>query len=184
MENLKKIVKGCLKNNRQCQSELYKLFSGKMYGVCLRYAKNSFDAQDTLQDGFVKVFQNLNKFKWDGSLEGWMRRIFVNVALDRYRSRFSFMSLEDIENGEEMSKKDDISVLDSMSEKEILNLVQQLPDQYRVVFNLYAIEGLSHQEIACMLNIGESTSRSNLVRARSILKEKIDINAGWVEKAI
>jgi RNA polymerase sigma factor (sigma-70 family) len=184
VEKLKKIIQGCLDNNRQSQSELYKMFAGKMYGVCLRYARDHSDAQDVLQEGFVKVFRNLHEFKWSGSFEGWMKRIFVNHALDKYRSRFSFLSLDDLGQSDDLVVQNDFSPVDSLSEKEILALIQQLPDQYRIVFNLYVVEGLSHQEIAVLLNIGESTSRSNLARARTILKEKLDFNSGWVEKAI
>lgn len=181
MDKVKEIVNGCLKNNRQNQSELYKMFASKMYGVCLRYTGNSMDAQDIMQEGFVKVFDNLKNFKWNGSLEGWMKRIFVNLALDKYRSKISHLSVEEM--GEDVSDKE-ASALDTLSEKEILAIIQQLPDQYRLVFNLHIIEGLSHQEISQTLNIGISTSRSNLARAKAILKEKIDFQANWIEKVI
>jgi RNA polymerase sigma factor (sigma-70 family) len=183
-EKLKQIVKGCLNNNRQNQNELYKLFASKMYGICLRYARDVFDAQDILQEGYVKVFKSLSEFKGNGSLEGWMKRIFVNHALDKYRSRFSFLSLDEIDQSENIAVDGDFTPEDSLSEKEILELIQELPDQYRIVFNLFVIEGMSHQEIAEELNIGESTSRSNLARAKAILKEKVNFNSGYVEKAI
>lgn len=183
MERLKEIVRGCIKNNRQSQSELYKMFASKMYGVCLRYAGNSFDAQDILQDGFVKVFDNLKSFKGDGSLEGWMKRIFVNLALDKYRSRITTLSVDDVNENQDLTNKE-ASALDTMSEKEILALIRQLPDQYRLVFNLYVLDGHSHNEIAQILDIGVSTSRSNLARAKTILKEKIDYQSQWIEKAI
>jgi RNA polymerase sigma factor (sigma-70 family) len=185
VEKLIKIIKGCLDNNRQNQSELYKMFASKMYGLCLRYSGNSYDAQDILQEGFVKVFQNLKQFKWEGSFEGWMKRIFVNLALDKYRSRFHTISLDEMENAGEIYENSDISALDQLSVKDILNVLQQLPDQYRLVFNLYVIEGMSHHEIAEILKIGESTSRSNLARARNILKEKLDyVNTDWIEKRL
>jgi RNA polymerase sigma factor (sigma-70 family) len=156
-----------------------------MYGLCLRYSGNSYDAQDILQEGFVKVFQNLKQFKWEGSFEGWMKRIFVNLALDKYRSRFHTISLDEMENAGEIYENSDISALDQLSVKDILNVLQQLPDQYRLVFNLYVIEGMSHHEIAEILKIGESTSRSNLARARNILKEKLDyVNTDWIEKRL
>lgn len=170
-----------MKNNRQMQSELYKMFAPKMYGVCLRYAGNSFDAQDILQEGFVKVFGNLKNFKWNGSLEGWMKRIFVHAALDRYRSKVTHLSVDEME--EDISDQQQ-SALDTLSEKEILALIQQLPDQYRMVFNLYIIEGMSHQDIAQTLNIGVSTSRSNLARAKTLLKERIDFQSNWIEKVV
>jgi len=159
------------------------MFASKMYGVCLRYSDNSQDAQDILQEGFLKVFDNLKNFKWEGSLEGWMRRIFVHMALDRYRKNITHLSVDDMHEGDEITDKD-ASALDSLSEKEILALIQQLPDQYRLVFNLSIIEGLAHQQIAEMLNIGVSTSRSNLARAKAILKEKIEYQTKWIEKAI
>ena len=183
MEKLKDIVKGCLKNNRQMQSTLYKMFAPQMYGLCLRYTANSHDAQDILQEGFVKVFENLDKFRWKGSFEGWMKRIFVNLALDKYRSKVSLLSLEDASKTIEMSNGE-LNALDSISEKEILNLIRQLPDQYRMVFNLYIIEGYSHKELSEMLNIAESTSRSNLARAKMILKETLQFHSQKIEKAI
>ncbi len=154
-----------------------------MYGLCLRYTVNSHDAQDILQEGFVKVFENLDKFRWKGSFEGWMKRIFVNLALDKYRSKMSLLSLEDASETIEMSDGE-LNALDSISEKEILNLIRQLPDQYRMVFNLYVIEGYSHKELSDMLNIAESTSRSNLARAKIILKETLQFHSQKIDKAI
>jgi RNA polymerase sigma factor (sigma-70 family) len=183
VEKLKEIVKGCLKNDRQMQSELYKMFAPKMYSLCLRYSANIHDAQDLLQEGFVKVYDNLENFKWKGSLEGWMKRIFVNLALDKYRSRISLLSIDDVAENQEPSDNE-LNALDSISEKEILELIRQLPDQYRMVFNLYVIEGYSHKELGEMLNIRESTSRSNLARAKMILKEKIQFHSQKSEKAV
>ena len=184
VENLQEILKGCLKNNRKKQSELYQIFASKMYGVCLRYAVNSHDAQDILQDGFVKIFENLSKFRGEGSFEGWMKRIFVNLALDKYRNKITHLSVDEMENGSDVATDSEASAVDSLSEKEIISLINELPDQYRLVFNLYVMEGHSHHEIAEILNIGISTSRSNLARAKMILKDKIDYQTKWVEKAI
>ncbi len=183
VEKLKEIVRGCQKNNRQKQAELYQMFASKMFGLCLRYAGNQFDAQDLMQEGFVKVFEHIRKYKWKGSLEGWMKRIFINLALDKYRSRINHLSVEEIQENNDLENRE-ASALDNISEREILELIKQLPDQYRLVFNLYVIEGHSHQEIGKILNIGESTSRSNLARAKLLLKEKLIFNATWVEKAI
>lgn len=171
MEELIHIVKGCLNNNREDQNRLYRLFAGKMYAVCLRYAAGEEDARDLLQDGFVKVFQNLQRYKGAGSLEGWMRRVFVNLALDRYRSSRTMLSID--EQNEAELDDNNSNALDLLSEKEIMALIRQLPDQYRLVFNLHVLEGYPHQEIASMLGIAESTSRSNLARAKEILKGKI-----------
>ena len=183
VEKLKNIIKGCLKNDRQMQGELYKMFAPKMYGLCLRYSANIQDAQDLLQEGFVKVYDNLENFKWKGSFEGWMKRIFVNLALDRYRSKISLLSIDDVTENQE-PPDNDLNALDSISEKEILELIRKLPDQYRMVFNLYVIEGYSHKELGEMLKIRESTSRSNLARAKMILKEKIQFHSQRIEKAI
>ncbi|MFN3555183.1 MAG: RNA polymerase sigma factor [Bacteroidales bacterium] len=181
MDKLDHIILGCQKNQRQSQAELYKMFSSRMYAVCLRYTSSRDDAQDVLQEGFVKIFENIANFKAQGSFEGWMKRIFVNLALDKFRSRISMLSLDEFTEEEAHNQP---SALDNMSEKEILEVVRQLPDQYRLVFNLYVMEGHSHQEIASMLGISESTSRSNLARAKLILKNKLQFNASWIEKAI
>ncbi len=154
-----------------------------MYGVCLRYAGNSFDAQDILQDGFVKIFDSLKSYRGEGSLEGWMKRIFINMALDKYRSRISVLSVDEISEEQDLTPRE-ASAIDTMSEKEILSIIKELPDQYRMVFNLFVVEGYPHEEIAQMLNIGISTSRSNLARAKMILKEKISFQSKWIEKAI
>lgn len=183
VEKLKEIVQGCIKNDRNKQSELYQVFSAKMYGICLRYSANADDAQDLLQEGFVKVFESIRHFKWKGSLEGWMRRVFVNLALDKYRSRITHLSVDELGDAQDITDQE-ASALDHMSEKEIMQLVQQLPDQYRMVFNLYVVEGHSHHEIAQALQIGVSTSRSNLARAKVLLKEKIECNTRCVAKAI
>ena len=165
------------------QSKLYNIFAPKMYGLCLRYSASVEDAQDLLQEGFIKVYNNLGNFKWEGSFEGWMRRIFVNLALDKYRSKISLLSIDEVAENQEPSDNE-INALDSISEKEILELIRQLPDQYRMVFNLYVIEGYSHKELGEMLNIRESTSRSNLARAKMILKEKVEFRSQKIEKAI
>ncbi|MFW5687739.1 MAG: RNA polymerase sigma factor [Bacteroidota bacterium] len=183
MDKLQEILKGCIRNNRQSQSDLYKMFASKMYGVCLRYAGNSFDAQDILQDGFVKIFDSLKSYRGEGSLEGWMKRIFINMALDKYRSRISVLSVDEISEEQDLTPRE-ASAIDTMSEKEILSIIKELPDQYRMVFNLFVVEGYPHEEIAQMLNIGISTSRSNLARAKMILKEKISFQSKWIEKAI
>ncbi|MFW6249040.1 MAG: RNA polymerase sigma factor [Bacteroidota bacterium] len=183
VEDIKEIVKGCIKGNRAMQSRLYKMFASQMYALCLRYTRNDFDAQDVLQEGFVKIFNNLKDFQWKGSLEGWMKRIFIRLALDRFRNKIQILSVDEIPEKDNFSEKDS-NAIDQMSAKEILYIVQELPDQYRLVFNLYVLEGYSHNEISQILNIGVSTSRSNLVRAKNILKEKIVYNAHWIDKAI
>ena len=172
MEDLKKIVKRCAKSDSSAQHELYKLFAPKMFGVCLRYAKDSTEAEDNLQDGFVKVFSNIGKFRHEGSLEGWIRRIMVNVSLEKYRKQKLLYPVEDIGMYESQKVVDDI--IDQISADELLSLVQELSPRYRMVFNLYVIEGYNHQEIADEMGISTGTSKSNLARARDILKRRVE----------
>ncbi|MCA0398783.1 MAG: sigma-70 family RNA polymerase sigma factor [Bacteroidetes bacterium] len=153
------------------QESLYRKFAGKMYAVCLRYAGNSDDAQDLLQEGFIKVFRNLDKFRHEGSFEGWMRRVFVNTSIEHYRRK---VHLNPIGETEENRIEDvSVSALDQLAEKDIVQLVQELSPGYRTVFNLYVIEGYSHKEIGDMLQISEGTSKSQLARAKSILQKKV-----------
>lgn len=165
------LIKGCLENDRRMQEELYNRFAAKMYGVCLRYASNSDDAQDILQDGFVKVFRKLDSFRREGSFEGWIRRIFVNTAIEHFRRKNYLQPVTEREESTIEGKT--LSALDGMNEKDILNLVQQLSPGYRTVFNLYVVEGYSHKEIASMLDITEGTSKSQLSRAKVILQDMI-----------
>jgi RNA polymerase sigma-70 factor (ECF subfamily) len=154
------------------QEELYNRFAGKMYAVCLRYANNAEDAQDLLQEGFIKVYRNLHRFRAEGSFEGWIRRVFINSSIEHLRKKSVQMSK--VTDKEEDTIEDaDISALDSLAEKDIINLVQELSPGYRTVFNLYVIEGYSHKEIGEQLGISEGTSKSQLARARSILQKKV-----------
>jgi len=153
-----------------------------MYGVCLRYAGSYDEAQDILQEGFIKVFDKLSTFKGKGSLEGWIKRIMIHTAIEKYRERIYHLTVEEIsENGGYVQ---DNSGPEKLSLEELLNLIQLLPDQYRLVFNLSVLEGMSHKEIGELLGITESTSRSNLSRARNILQEWIERAQKIVEKAI
>jgi RNA polymerase sigma factor (sigma-70 family) len=154
------------------QEELYRRFAGKMYAVCLRYANNADDAQDLLQEGFIKVFRNLHRFRAEGSFEGWIRRVFVNSSIEHFRKKSLELSRVS-EKEENTIENSDISALDSMAEKDIIRLVQDLSPGYRTVFNLYVIEGYSHKEIGELLGISEGTSKSQLARARSILQRKV-----------
>lgn len=166
------LIQGCLRGSAQCQRQLYEQFAGKMFAVCLRYARSSSDAADILQEGFVKVFTKLNQFQFQGSFEGWVRRIMINTALRAYqRQRFEHES-----SGYEHLPEApvDPDALSALSEAELLRLIGRLPDGYRVVFNLVAIEGYSHAEVAEMLGIQESTSRSQLTKARRWLCEQLE----------
>lgn len=164
------LVEGCKKGHPTYQRALYQRFYKLMYGVCLRYTDNRDDAEDILQDGFVKVFKNLNSFQGKGSFEGWVRRIMVHTSIEHYRksSRYFMVDVNDAYDLET-----DSDVIGSLSRDEILAVIRSLPVGYRTVFNLYAVEGYSHQEVADMLGISEGTSKSQLSRAKKILQEKI-----------
>jgi len=167
--NEDKMIQACIDEQKSAQKYLYDLYSPKMYFVCLRYARHDLEAQDMLQDGFIKVFDNIQKFKKNGSFEGWIRRIMVNTSLNHCRKR-SFkqeqIGIEDYQDKVVSSK-----AVSNMSEQELLKLIQGLPDGYRMVFNLYVIEGYSHKEIGELLEITESTSRSQLAKSRKWMQK-------------
>lgn len=168
--SLEQLIERCKQNETQAQSQIYKLFANKLYSVCLKYSRNRAEAEDNLQDAFITIFNKVNQYKNRGSFEGWAKRITVNTALQRYRSPGVF----DIINEEQIQ---DVSVEideDTISLDYLLEIIQGLPDRYRLVFNLYAMDDYSHKEIAKMLGISIGTSKSNLARARLILKEKIE----------
>lgn len=171
MEDLKKIIKECASGKVRAQEKLYRMLAPKMFGVCLRYAKDKSDAEDSLQEGFIKVFQNIGKFRHEGSLEGWVRRIMVNVSLEKFRKQQLMYPVEDISIYEETQVADD--VLAKISAQELMELIQQLPPRYRMVFNLHVMEGFNHKEIGDEMNISVGTSKSNLARARDILKREV-----------
>jgi RNA polymerase sigma factor (sigma-70 family) len=166
------LINGCLAGNRRMQELLYQRFSPKMYAVCLRYASNADDAQDLLQEGFIKVFRNLEKFRREGSFEGWMRRVFVNTAIEHYRKKVNLNSIGDRE--EQTIADSSWNILDQLGEKDIIALVQELAPGYRSIFNMYVIEGYTHREIGEILGISEGTSKSQLARAKAILKKKVE----------
>jgi RNA polymerase sigma factor (sigma-70 family) len=168
----KELIERCLKNDSRAQEFLYKRFSRRMYGVCLRFARNTMEADDILQEGFIKVFSFLKDFRHDGSLEGWVRRTIVNTAINYYNSKQKEWSETSIDMAEShLSVSEDI--LEKISTADLLNLIHELPEGYRLVFNLYIIEGYNHKEIAEMLNISENTSKSQLSRARMALQQKL-----------
>ncbi|MBK8043545.1 MAG: sigma-70 family RNA polymerase sigma factor [Haliscomenobacter sp.] len=166
------LVRGCIQGKRKFQEELFQRYAGKMLAVCMRYARHRMEAEDMLQDAFVKVFEHLGQFQFKGALEGWIRRIVVNTAIKAY-DRKSFTH-EQIGIDPTWDSASDLPLSDmQLQEEDLLNLINRLPDGYRIVFNLYAIEGYSHQEIAEMLGIQESTSRSQLVKARKQLQTQL-----------
>lgn len=166
------LINGCLKGDSRMQEALYQRFAPKMYAVCLRYANNADDAQDLLQEGFIKVYRNLGKYRGDGSFEGWIRRIFVNTSIEYFRKKSAVLT--GLSEREEKTIEDaDISALDQLAEQDIIRFIQELSPGYKTVFNLYVIEGYSHREIADMLGISEGTSKSQLARAKGILQKKV-----------
>lgn len=176
MEDFKSIISDCIAGSRKAQAMLYHQFAPKMFGVCLRYAKDATEAEDNLQEGFIKVFTNLKNFRHDGSLEGWIRRIMINVSLEKIRKQHLLYPVEDVAVYDTVNFSDD--VIAKMSADDLMKLIQQLPPRYRLVFNLYVLEGMSHQEIAKEMDITQGTSKSNLARAREILKKKVQENFG------
>ncbi|MDR2139944.1 MAG: sigma-70 family RNA polymerase sigma factor [Tannerella sp.] len=168
----KQLITGCLNGDRKSQKELYDRYSRKMMGVCLRYAGDRETARDLLQDGFIRVFTSLHTYSGTGTLEGWIRTVFVNGALEYLRKRDVLRNSTDIENMHEIPDDEDTAV-SKISAGELMEIVQALPAGFRAVFNLYALEGYSHKEIADRLHITESTSRSQYARARKWLQERI-----------
>ncbi len=165
------LIENCINGDRKSQKALYDRFSGKMFAICLRYSKNQMDAEDILQEGFVKLFNNLNRFRGEGSFEGWVRRIFVNTAIEHIRRKNLNTAVgEGLENSIVDKRQ---SALDNLYEKDLLTTSRTLSDGYRTVFNMYAVEGYSHKEIASRLGITESTSKSQFSRAKALLRTLI-----------
>jgi len=181
-QDIQELIEGCISGDPLAQKQLYDRFSPKMYGVCLQYSNDSEEAKDILQEGFIKVFRKLKQFKGKGSFEGWVRKIFINTALERFRGKVNLVPVEDpIELPTiNLSEK----IISELSAQELLQMIQELSPQYRMVFNLYAIEGYSHVEISKKLKISVGTSKSNLSRARVILQEKIKTRtpSNWMGK--
>jgi RNA polymerase sigma factor (sigma-70 family) len=165
------LLRGCLEGNRRMQEEMYRRFSPRMYAVCLRYAGNAEEAEDILQEGFIKIFKKLDSFRSEGSFEGWVRRIFVNTAIEHFRRKRYLMPVTEKEENTIEGKY--TSVLDDLGAKDIMALVQELSPGYRTVFNMYVVEGYTHKEIADILGISEGTSKSQLSRAKVILQDMV-----------
>lgn len=170
--SLEQLIVKCKKNDTKAQGELYRLFSSKLFTICLKYSRNHAEAQDNLQDAFVTIFKKIAQYKGKGSFEGWVKRITINTALQCYRTKgvFSIVN-EDIPDDSVW----DVEDTDGISMDYLLRIIQELPDRYRLVFNLYVLDDYSHKEIANMLEISQGTSKSNLARAREILKKKIEV---------
>lgn len=172
--SIEQLINDCKKNDIKAQEQLYRQYAPKLFSVCLKYSSNYTEAQDNLQDGFLIIFEKINQFSFKGSFDGWLKRIMVNTVLQKYRSE-RFLNLVDEEIKDEIDEEIDE---ESVSIEFLMKIIQELPERYRLVFNLYAIDGYSHQEIADMLKINVGTSKSNLSRARMILKDKIENNSG------
>ncbi len=171
--NDEQLVKKCLEKDSLAQKQLFDSFSRKMMGVCLRYTKDAEEAQDVLQIGFVKVFEKLHLFNSDGSLEGWIRKVIINTALDQIRKNKKFENNIDLDLVDYQLPSENENVLGQLSVNDLLKIIQAMPTGFRTVFNMYAIEGYTHQEIADQLNISVNTSKSQYSRARVYLQKII-----------
>ncbi len=173
-ENIDNLIKGCIAWDRSSQNALYKKFSDKMFAVCYEYSSSREEAEDTFHEGFMKVFDNISNFSKAGSLEGWIRRIMVNTAIEKYRKNSRLFAVVNIDDHlESIHNYYEEDILSQIEANELMKLIHQLPPAYKMVFNLYVFEGLKHKEIAIQLDINIGTSKSNLFEAKSILKKKI-----------
>ena len=168
--SLDQLIHNCKRNNLKAQGQLYSLYSSTLYAICLKYSRNTAEAQDNLQDAFLTIFSKISQYKNKGSFEGWLKRITVNTALQCYREKgvFDIINEDLIDETVEVNDQEDISL------DYLLELIQTLPNRYRLVFNLYVLDDYSHRDIADMLGISVGTSKSNLARARLILQDKIE----------
>ncbi len=167
------LIQGCIAARPKAQKALFDIYAPKLYVVCLRYLKDQMRAQDVLQDTFVKIFAHIGNYKSEGAFEGWLKRIAVNTCLDQLRKDKKLLTDVHLDDVSHKLAHQDFSAEKLMAD-DLLKLVQALPDGYRTVFNLFAIEGFSHQEIAQQLGISESTSKTQYLRARAYLKERIE----------
>lgn len=172
---IEQLIYECTKRNTKAQEQLYRLLAPKLFSVCLKYSRNYEEAQDNLQEGFLLIFDKISQFKNKGSFEGWAKRVVINYTLQQYRNQSVFEIVsENIPDIENVEIDDENISLDFLTK-----IIQELPDRYRLVFNLYVIDDYSHKEIAEMLGINIGTSKSNLARAKAILKEKIELNNNY-----
>jgi RNA polymerase sigma-70 factor (ECF subfamily) len=173
MEEIKSIIEGCVRGDKRAQDTLYKKYASLLYGVCLRYAKNKMEAEDVLQEVFVKIYNNIHTYHHDGSFEGWLRRIAANTSITQYRKNLKHAYQEDVDDLVK-SKNDPIEVEDlEFTAEEMMICINKLPAGYKTVFNLYVIEGFMHKEIADMLDIDVNTSKSQLSRAKTYLQREL-----------
>jgi RNA polymerase sigma-70 factor (ECF subfamily) len=173
VQDIADIIDGCRQKNRSSQEALYRQFFGYAMAICLRYANNKDEAIEILNDGFLKIFHHINTYDTTRPFKSWLSKIMANTAIDHLRSKKRISFSEDITQAYDLGVSDD-KALDKLAYEEILQLVQELPPAYKTVFNLYVMEGFQHQEIANLLGISEGTSKSNLFKAKKILKTKIE----------
>lgn len=174
MQFEKKLIDECIKNNRKSQRRFYEMYAPVLLGLCCRYTRDRSEAEDVLQEAFIKIFNNLGQFAGIGSFEGWIKRIVVNTAITHYRQNLKHAYQEDISEIKESRISGDNFIEAEFTQEELMNVIKSLPQGYRVVFNLYAIEGYKHREIAEMLNIDISTSKSQFSRARKLVQQKLE----------
>ncbi|MEI6866138.1 sigma-70 family RNA polymerase sigma factor [Flavicella sp.] len=167
---LPQIIEDCKENKPEAQAMIYELFAPKLMAICFKYSKNKQEAEDNLHDGFLIIFKKIDQFKHKGSFEGWMKRIVINCTLQKYRKK-NVLQLTQEEAQEEIFVEVEESALNI---DDLLYMIQQLPNRYRLVFNLYVLDGYTHKQIGNMLNISDGTSKSNLSRAKLILKNKLE----------
>lgn len=184
MPDIKNIINGCLKGNRRDEELLYRRHAPRLYAVCLQYSDNDEEARDILQEGFIKIFENLGYYKYEGSFEGWMRRIIVNTALEKFRCRNRLYRVDDIDQLPELDAEPDTEDYSGLEASDLMEIIRELPPKYRMVFNLFAIEGYSHKEISDIVGISEGTSKSNLARARIILQRRVGSYTGIKRKVL
>jgi RNA polymerase sigma factor (sigma-70 family) len=170
-ENLELYIKKCVENDREAQLKIYQLFSPVLYGLCLKYMRNEDDAKDVFQEAFVIAFQKIGQYKFEGSFEGWLKRIFINKLLETLKKRKKDILFLDVFDTD-LVEEEELELVPIEQEK-LLEYIQELPDQYRMVFNLFVFEKMKHREIAVLLQITEGTSKSNLNRAKGILQKRI-----------
>jgi RNA polymerase sigma-70 factor (ECF subfamily) len=173
MSDQQLLIAGCKRKDTWARKKLYELYAPAMLGICVRYVSEKETARDILQEGFIKVFSKIESYSGAGSFEGWMKRIFITSALEYLRSAKAFKANRHLDDCEEITDTVDASIVEKLSADEIIQCINELPAGFKTVFNLYAIEGYSHAEIAQMLNIKEGSSRSQFARARQILQTKI-----------
>ena len=170
--SLEQLISHCKKQDAKAQSQLYKQYASKLFSLCLKYSKNYAEAEDNLHDAFITVFSKINQFNNKGSFEGWLKRIAINTSLQRYREDVGVYDIINAGNIEDVS----VDIYDEdVGIDFLLKIIQDLPDRYRLVFNLYVLDGYSHVEISELITISTGTSKSNLARARLILKDKIEV---------